>query len=113
MEIADADRLMFLLAVATPALALLARGVLGHAAQHAGEPLTLVARRNIWILATAGPASLGLWWVFNRWLDTIGHRSVAGYILAALTFIAAGFATGFFSRLRAARARPPKPPPLD
>lgn len=100
METADPSRLMIVLAVATPLLALLAGAIVGHAARAGGEPPPPALRRNLWILALAGPVSLGLWWVFNRWLDAIGPRSVAGYVLAALAFVGAGFATGFFSRLR-------------
>ena len=100
METADANRLMIILAMATPVLAVLVLAVGGHAARLAEEPMPARTRRNAWILAFAGPATLALWWIFNHWLNFIGHRSAAGYIIAGLTFIGAGFGTGFFGRLR-------------
>lgn len=103
MQEVSVRTVMFIVAVATPLLALLIVTV-GRAAL-TGEEATMNRRtqRNIWILALAGPANLGLWYLLNGLLAGVGSRSVIGYVLAALVFVLGGFATGFFSRLRGER----------
>lgn len=100
MQETDVQRVMILIAVITPLIA----GFLFLAAKMAtdqGETsLPRRTRRNLGLLAAAGPANLTLWYLLNGVLQGVGSRSVIGYILAAMAFIVGGFVTGFFSRLR-------------
>ncbi|HPK03171.1 MAG TPA: hypothetical protein PLS90_12015 [Candidatus Sumerlaeota bacterium] len=96
MEYGDAAQLMRIIACATPIVALCGWIVL-RGERRPDWPKT---RRNLVILGLAGPVNLAGWWIFNGWLDRAGWRSVHAYIIAFIVFIVAGFATGFFSRLR-------------
>lgn len=96
-----------IIAVVTPVVALAAWLALRRTQAQSGEPtpppVPKKTRRNLGILALAGPVNLLVWFLFNGWLDRTGSRSVVGYVLAALVFVIAGYATGFFSRLRQGR----------
>lgn len=98
MEHQDIGNVMILLALVTPGLALLIGYGLRRSVEEGG-PSTSRLRRNVWILGAAGPANLLLWLALNGLLDGWGWRSVIGYVLAAVTFVAAGFATGFLGRV--------------
>lgn len=76
-------------AVATPVLAA-AMGLLRNMAL-----LPSVGTGRLWLLASVGPANLLIWLVFNGYLGRVGHRSVIGIGLAALTFILVGSVFGF------------------
>jgi uncharacterized membrane protein len=86
---------MIILAVATPVLA-----VLLIVFARAGL-VSMPPRSRLVILLLAGPLNLALWYLFNHYLDSTGHRSVFGILLAAVVFIAVGFGAGFLR----ARAR--------
>jgi hypothetical protein len=99
MQEASVNNIMIVVAVATLIVGLLTLGVGNFSASQAGEPMPAGMRRNALILILAGPAALGLWFLFNRVLEGTGYRSAIGYALAALAFVAGGFLTGLFSRL--------------
>ena len=102
MEETTLRNLMILIAVATPLLAGMSDGVARRAA--AGErPTPRRMRRNLWILAAAGPVNLALRLLLNGWLDRMENRSAIGYVLAAVVFVAVGFATGWFGGRKADR----------
>jgi hypothetical protein len=103
MEETAVQKIMILLAVLTPLTAGLLALFVRSAAQGAGQTGGAKVRRNLWILAVAGPVNLALWFSFNGLLAGMGSRSVVGYGLAAAVFVFAGFATGFFSRLRSGK----------
>jgi hypothetical protein len=92
--------IMIVLAVATPVVGacMLIMGRIG--ARQSGAPMPPAMRRAGLLLLIAGPLNLLAWLLFNRWLDAIGYRSVIGYILAAAVFLALGWTTGAFSRVR-------------
>ena len=98
MEHQNIGNVMIFLALVTPGLALLIGYGLRRSVEEGGASTSRL-RRNVWILGAAGPANLLLWLVLNGLLDGLGWRSVVGYVLAALTFVAAGLATGFLARL--------------
>lgn len=81
---------MILIAVATPALVVLAT-VLARIGT-----ITPLRRSRLIILFFAGPANLVLWFAFNGYLDRVGHRSIFGLALAAVIFIGLGFGLGIF-----------------
>lgn len=85
----SAKPLMIVLAIATPALAVL---ILMRA--RAGT-MTRPPASRLLLLALMGPANLTVWILFNGYLDRVGHRSAIGIALAALVFIAMGFGAGF------------------
>ncbi|MCE5269267.1 MAG: hypothetical protein LLG00_15425 [Planctomycetaceae bacterium] len=95
----DARIIMIWIAVITPLLAAAIYAV-GRAGQTDAEPLPKSYVRNVLILAAAGPINFAIWLLHNQWADRSGPGSVYGIILAAIVFIAAGFATGLFARLR-------------
>lgn len=99
MEDADLQRVMILLAIATPVVAASGAIVSRIAANAIGEAVTRRRRRNLWLVGLAGPVACLLWFILNVWLEWSGPGSIMGYGLAALVFVAAGFATGFFSRM--------------
>ena len=97
----DVPILVFIIiAAVTPILAFVGWLSLGRAPAEPGEIPLAKVRRNLLILALAGPANLLLWFVVNGWLDRVGSRSVIGYVLAAAVFLIGGFVTGFLPRLR-------------
>lgn len=97
------DRSMIIIALATFVVGLLILWAGYSTGQTAGQPMPRSMKRNALILTFAGPIALVLWYLLNGLLRGVGYRSVIGYVLAALVFIGGGFATGFFSRLRAGR----------
>jgi hypothetical protein len=100
MQEAAVRTIMIALAVITPVVGLLVL-LLGRWAETLdGKAMTRQMRRNVWILILAGPVNLAAWFAFNGLLEGVGSRSVIGYVLAAVVFIAAGFGTGYFSRRR-------------
>ncbi len=101
MEETTLRNLMILIAVATPLLAGMIYGVTRRVAED-GRPAPRRMRRNLWILAAAGPVNLVLWLLLNGWLDRMENRSAIGYVLAAIVFIAVGFTTGWFGGRRRA-----------
>ena len=105
MEESVVRNVMIILSLATPLVAGLFALAARASAVQSGEPLPRRLRRNIWILAAAGPVNLALWLLLNGILAGTGFRSVMGYALAALVFLAGGVATGFFSRLLSRGAR--------
>lgn len=109
LENADLRLAMIVLAIATPLVAGL--WWLSHRAiaREAGRPPVRAQVRNAIILALAGPVNLLVWLLFNGWLDRLGSRSIAGYILAGLVFIVVGSTTGFFARHDPRRRRSPRP----
>ena len=76
-------------AIATPILA----AVLGFLRKI--DLLPSIRAGRIWLLASVGPVNLLIWLGFNGYLDRVGHRSVIGIGLAALTFILVGSFLGF------------------
>jgi hypothetical protein len=99
MEEPVVRNVMILLAIATPLIAGLLALASRSATAQTGQPAPWRIRRNTWILAAAGPVNLLVWYLFNGTLSWVGSRSVLAYGLAILIFLAAGFGTGFFSRL--------------
>lgn len=96
MQPAAVQNAMYLLAILTPVLAAMIYG-----ARRIGRlPGPGPALWKVAVLGAAGPVNLLAWLLLNGWLDRIGHRSVIGYVLAAVVFVVAGFATGWFSRRR-------------
>lgn len=81
---------MILIAFATPALVVLAT-VLTRIGT-----IRPLRRSRLALLFFAGPANLILWFVFNGYLDRVGHRSIFGLAFAAVIFIALGFGLGIF-----------------
>lgn len=95
----DVRNIMIWIAAVTPPLALAIYAVM-RAGQPAGQPLPRRYARTVIILAAAGPVNLLLWFFHDKWAAYTGPGSVFGYVAAAVVFIVAGFATGFFARLR-------------
>ena len=94
----DALTAMLALAVATPLIALLAWQAHCRACEAAETPPAPRTRRNLIVLACAGPLNLALWCVLKLWLKHEPLSDAAVCALAALVFIAASFATGWARR---------------
>lgn len=95
-----------IIALLTPLIACVGWLAVRRAPAEPGAVPLAKVRRNLLILALAGPLNLLLWLIVNGWLDQVGSRSVIGYVLAAVVFLAGGFATGFLPRLfRTSRSR--------
>ncbi len=99
MNDVDLRAIMIGLALATPLLALLIYSAMTASARMSETPPPERLRRNALLLAAAGPLALALWWLLNVGLASRPPGSIAAYVIAALVFIVAGFATGFFSRI--------------
>jgi drug/metabolite transporter (DMT)-like permease len=91
---------MILAAIATPVVAALIFGFSRWAAEDSRSTFSPKTRRLVWILALAGPLNLLLWQVRKGGLNSFGGDSAMGWILAAMVFIVAGYASGWFRRSR-------------
>mgnify|MGYP001470837999 CR=1 FL=1 len=103
MEPEVPNHVFLIIAMLTPVIAFVGWLVVGHGASGNNEVSSKKIHRNLILLALAGPVNLLLWYVVNGWLKGVGSRSVIGYVLAAMVFLVAGYATGFFGRLRRGR----------
>lgn len=99
MNYPELRNIMIGIALATPILALVIVFITRSSAARSDEPLPPKIRSNALILAVAGPLNLAVWLLFNAWHNQHGPGSVHGIVAAAIMFIAAGLATGFFARL--------------
>lgn len=108
-EAFQVELIMLVLALLTPLLGVAVWRFYRHEMARRGIEMTPSLVRNIWILTFAGPVNLLAWKLLNQDLDRFGGNSLPAYALAAVVFIAAGFLTGFFSRLRQGRSRADRP----
>lgn len=92
------------LAAATPAVALLGWRAHRRACEAAGAEPAARTRRNLIVLAAAGPANLLLWAALNAGGERRELSDAAGIALAVVVFLLASIATGsagrYLGRLR-------------
>lgn len=92
-------RILGLLAIATPIIAIAIWTTASHAAEASQQPLPGRFNTKLLLLGLSGPISLLLWWIQET--TSLGLKDEAGYLIAALIFIAAGYATGWLGRRKA------------